>query len=89
MPLEAYLHARDFFVPDIPYPILVILIFVAILVGLWVGSRARESVDTYRKRDGGASFATRARQVATRGLVALWQWNRGQKQDDSSRSKDD
>lgn len=61
---------------EIPYPLLVILILLAVAAGLWVGGRANDQLETSRKDKAGKSFATRSREAATKGVVSLWKWNR-------------
>lgn len=61
---------------ELPYPLLVVLIVLAIVAGLWVGGRANDELESSRKDKSNKSLGARAREVATRGVVSLWKWNR-------------
>jgi hypothetical protein len=68
---------------EIPYPLLVILVILAVILGLFVGARAGRLDAIDRKKDRGKSTAQRigrrARALATSGVVSLWRWNRSRK----------
>lgn len=71
---------------ELPLPLLVALVVLAIIVGLVVGARAgrHKALDQRRrKRVQGKSAAQRmgqrARELTTSGVVRLWKWNRARK----------
>jgi hypothetical protein len=69
-------------VPDLPYPLLVALIVVAVIAGLWVGSRAGDRFEASENDDANKkTVGQRARATATRGAIRLWKWNRERKRD--------
>lgn len=61
---------------ELPYPLLVILVVLAVVAGLWVGGRANDELETSRKDKSGKSMGARARGFVTQGVVSLWKWNR-------------
>ena len=63
-------------VNEIPYPLLVILVLLAIAAGLWVGGRANHELESSHKDKSGKSLGARARTAVTHGVVSLWKWNR-------------
>jgi hypothetical protein len=73
---------------SIPVWLLVVLIVAAVAAGLYVGHRAGELGPGDRNAPK-KSIGGRARELATRGVVSLWKWNRGrkkqQKKDDERR----
>lgn len=69
---------------QLPLPLLIALIVLAIAAGLYLGHRAGKAVPRAGSRNDGKGLGTRAREAATSGVVRLWKWNRARK-----RSADD
>ncbi len=64
---------------NLPLPVLVALVVLAILAGLYLGHRAGKAVPRAGSREGGKTLAARAREAATAGFVKAWKWNRARK----------
>lgn len=74
---------------ELPYPLLVILIVLAVIAGLWVGGRANDQLETTRKGKDGKTLGARAREAATKGVVSLWKWNRQRQRRRPDKSPDE
>lgn len=79
---------------ELPFPLLVVLVILAVVVGLVVGARAGRLKAIDSKKNRGKSTAQRighrARELTTTGVVRLWKWNRARKKKaNGTGSKDD
>lgn len=70
----------------LPLTLLVFLIVVAVIAGLWVGSRGNREVEA--RREEGKSVGTRAREGAQKAAVSLFLWNRKRKRARDDQDKD-
>ena len=71
---------------NLPLPLLIFLIVVAVIAGLWVGGRANREVESHRKD--GKTIGARVRGVATGTVVSLFQWNRERKRKAKAKERD-
>lgn len=65
---------------SIPAWLLIVLIVAAVGVGLWVGHRAG-ALGPGEKTGEKKTIGGRAREMATKGVISLWKWNRRRKID--------
>lgn len=70
---------------SLPLPLLIFLIVLAIAVGLWLGGRTQREVEA---RKDGKPIATRLREAGTRGVLALFRWNRKRKREQAQRDRE-
>lgn len=66
---------------ELPLPLLVVLIVLAVAAGLYLGHRAGKAVAPVGGKDEGKSLGARARGAVTGGIVKLWKWNRARKRE--------
>ncbi len=71
---------------ELPLPLLIFLIVVAVVFGLWVGGRANREVETRRKE--GKTWGARVRDASGRAVVSVFRWNRERKRN-RDRDRDD
>jgi hypothetical protein len=64
---------------QLPLPVLVALVVLAIVAGLYLGYRAGNAVPRAGSRSDGKTLGARARGAATSGFVRLWKWSRARK----------
>lgn len=63
---------------SLPLPLLVVLIVLAIVVGLWVGSRTQRTTGGPRAKDD-KPWGARIRDAAGKGALSVFRWNRARK----------
>jgi hypothetical protein len=78
-PARRYRGREAVVLEELPLPLLIALIALAVAAGLYLGYRAGKAVPRAGSRDSGKSIVTRAREATTSGIVKLWKWNRARK----------
>ncbi|MBK6922084.1 MAG: hypothetical protein IPH07_32125 [Deltaproteobacteria bacterium] len=67
---------------ELPLPLLIVLIVLAVAAGLYLGHKAGKAVPRAGNgKDDGKSLGARARGAVTGGIVKLWKWNRARKRE--------
>lgn len=70
---------------QLPLPVLIALIALAVGAGLYLGYRAGKAVPRAGSREAeGKTLGARAREATTSGIVKLWKWNRARKKKDKA-----